>query len=62
LFCAVIPVLVQFSEALYLNDPDENGVELYCDRPEHLWPRNPDGTIEMYTKPLDINNLMSELQ
>jgi catechol 2,3-dioxygenase len=50
------------SEALYLNDPDENGVELYCDRPEHLWPRNPDGTLHMYTKPLDLDDLMNELQ
>ena len=50
------------SEALYLNDPDENGVELYWDRPREQWPLNEQGTIEMFTKPLDINNLLSELE
>jgi catechol 2,3-dioxygenase len=50
------------SEALYLNDPDENGVELYWDRPRDQWPLNEQGTIEMFTKPLDINNLLSELE
>lgn len=46
------------SEALYLNDPDQNGVELYWDRPEERWPRKPDGSIEMFTKPLDLENLL----
>jgi catechol 2,3-dioxygenase len=49
------------SEALYLNDPDQNGVELYWDRPREEWPQKPDGTIEMYTRPLDLDNLLEEL-
>src|SRR5687768_4297504 len=40
------------SEALYLRDPDENGVELYYDRPESAWPRQPDGSLDMYSRPL----------
>jgi catechol 2,3-dioxygenase len=48
------------SEALYLNDPDRNGVELYWDRPRELWPTNSDGSIIMYTKPLDLDELVSE--
>lgn len=50
------------SEALYLNDPDQNGVELYWDRPQKSWPKKPDGTLEMYTRPLDLINLLEELQ
>jgi catechol 2,3-dioxygenase len=49
------------SEALYLRDPDENGLELYWDRPENLWPRNTKGQIEMFTRPLDLENLLAEL-
>jgi catechol 2,3-dioxygenase len=49
------------SEALYLNDPDNNGVELYWDKPESVWPRSADGTLEMITEPLDLQNLLSEL-
>ena len=49
------------SEALYLNDPDENGVELYWDRPKHLWPKAEDGSLQMYTRPLQLNNLLKEL-
>lgn len=49
------------SEALYLDDPDQNGVELYWDRPKAQWPLKPDGSIEMYTKPLDLNNLLLAL-
>jgi catechol 2,3-dioxygenase len=49
------------SEALYLRDPDQNGVELYWDRPQDLWPRTPDGGIAMYTRRLDLNNLLAEL-
>jgi len=45
------------SEALYLRDPDGNGVELYYDRPQKDWPRNPDGTLEMFSKPLDLESL-----
>jgi catechol 2,3-dioxygenase len=50
------------SEALYLRDPDDNGVELYCDRPENLWPRTPDGRMTMYTKSLNLNDLLAELK
>jgi catechol 2,3-dioxygenase len=46
------------SEALYLRDPDENGVELYWDRPEAEWPRKPDGTLAMFTKRLDLEELL----
>lgn len=49
------------SEALYLDDPDGNGVELYVDRPKEEWPKTEDGEIDMYTKRLDIDDLMSEL-
>ena len=48
------------SEALYLRDPDENGVELYCDRPKAQWPRNADGSLAMVTKRLDFENLLEE--
>jgi catechol 2,3-dioxygenase len=47
------------SEALYLHDPDHNGVELYWDRPETLWPRNPDGNVNMKTEHLDLQNLLA---
>jgi catechol 2,3-dioxygenase len=46
------------SEALYLRDPDENGVELYCDRPPEAWPRNPDGSLAMVTQRLDLHGLL----
>jgi catechol 2,3-dioxygenase len=49
------------SEALYLQDPDQNGVELYWDRPPSAWPRNPDGELAMFTHPLDLDELLSEL-
>jgi len=48
------------SEAIYLRDPDGNGVELYWDRPAGLWPRTAAGQLAMYTRPLDIENLLSE--
>ncbi|HEY5565565.1 MAG TPA: VOC family protein [Rhodothermia bacterium] len=48
------------SEALYLHDPDDNGLELYWDRPENRWPRAEDGSIAMVTAPLDVSNLLSE--
>ena len=48
------------SEALYLRDPDENGVELYWDRPKSDWPRNADGSLAMYTRRLDLDALMKE--
>lgn len=47
------------SEALYLRDPDENGVELYCDRAKEQWPRNSDGSLAMVTRRLDLENLLS---
>lgn len=50
------------SEALYLDDPDENGVELYWDRPKEQWPREEDGSITMYTRSLDLRDLLSELE
>ncbi len=46
------------SEALYLRDPDQNGVELYRDRPQEEWPRNPDGSLGMFTKRLDLEDLL----
>src|SRR6188508_2196481 len=49
------------SEALYLDDPDGNGVELYWDRPKEQWPYKPDGSIEMFTRSLDFHSLLSEL-
>jgi catechol 2,3-dioxygenase len=49
------------SEAIYLDDPDGNGVELYWDRPREQWPRQADGSIDMYTKPLDVAGLLGEL-
>ena len=49
------------SEAIYLNDPDENGVELYWDRPREQWPVKEDGSIEMFTRVLDLQDLLSEL-
>ena len=50
------------SEALYLDDPDQNGVELYWDRPQAQWPQKPDGSLDMYTRPLDLNELLRTLQ
>ena len=49
------------SEAVYLRDPDGNGVELYRDRPQSEWPRAPDGTLVMYTRALDLDGLLDEL-
>jgi catechol 2,3-dioxygenase len=47
------------SEAIYLRDPDDNGIELYWDRPQEQWPRTPDGTIAMSTRPLDLSALLA---
>ena len=49
------------SEALYLNDPDGNGVELYVDRPRNEWKVKNDGEVEMVTEPLDIESLLKEI-
>jgi catechol 2,3-dioxygenase len=49
------------SEALYLDDPDGNGVELYWDKPREVWPVKDDGSINMYTRHLDLTDLLNEL-
>jgi catechol 2,3-dioxygenase len=48
------------SEAIYLQDPDQNGIELYRDRPQEEWPRTPDGEFTMFTKPFDLDALLAE--
>jgi catechol 2,3-dioxygenase len=48
------------SEALYLRDPDQNGIELYWDRPRELWPRTSDRRVSMYTRALDLDALLNE--
>jgi len=50
------------SEALYLHDPDENGIELYWDRPQDEWPRSPEGELAMFTQRLDLNQLLQEAE
>ena len=50
------------SEALYLRDPDGNGVELYWDRPKEQWPRDAQGNVAMYTRGLDLQGLMKEVE
>jgi catechol 2,3-dioxygenase len=51
------------SEAIYLRDPDDNGIELYADRPRDKWPKNADGSIDFGPpKPLDLENLLAELK
>lgn len=49
------------SEALYLNDPDNNGLEIYWDKPMVHWPINTNGELEMFTKALDLKSLLAEL-
>ena len=49
------------SEAIYLRDPDDNGVELYRDRPADQWPKTPDGSLAMFSRPLDLQALLREL-
>lgn len=48
------------SESIYLRDPDQNGVELYCDKPKEAWPRTPSGELAMFTRPLDLHALLKE--
>jgi catechol 2,3-dioxygenase len=48
------------SEALYLHDPDHNGVELYWDRPRHAWPKDATGQLTMFTRPLDVEGLLEQ--
>lgn len=50
------------SEAIYLRDPDENGIELYWDKPEKEWPFDDEGNLMMDTQPLDVDDLMEELR
>jgi catechol 2,3-dioxygenase len=50
------------SEAIYMNDPDNNGVELYWDRPKEQWPMKEDGSLDMYTRELDIEGLLGTLK
>ncbi|MBK7434531.1 MAG: VOC family protein [Chitinophagaceae bacterium] len=50
------------SLALYLDDPDGNGVELYWDRPEKEWPKDEEGHLMMYSEPLDMQELLNELK
>ncbi len=49
------------SEAVYLSDPDGNGIELYWDRPREEWPRGADGEYEMFSEPLDVQGLLAEV-
>lgn len=49
------------SEAIYLNDPDENGIELYWDKPFDQWPKQKDGSLNMWTRSLNVEDLLSEL-
>ncbi len=49
------------SEAIYINDPDKNGLELYWDRPREQWPTTMEGEVDMYTQQLDIDDLLNEL-
>lgn len=49
------------SEAVYLKDPDNNGVELYWDKPREKWPYDRDGNLSMTTRPLDLKDLLSEI-
>ena len=48
------------SEALYLRDPDDNGIELYWDRAREDWPTDPDGTLMMFTRRLDLPGLLTQ--
>lgn len=48
------------SESIYLSDPDDNGVELYCDKPREMWPHTPDGLLAMFTRRLDLHELLAE--
>jgi catechol 2,3-dioxygenase len=50
------------SEAIYLNDPDGNGIELYRDRPREEWKTDPDGNLVMVSEPFDLNALLAEAQ
>lgn len=49
------------SESLYLRDPDDNGIEIYRDRPKSEWPHDDSGKLVMFTRPLDLDGLMLEI-
>jgi catechol 2,3-dioxygenase len=49
------------SESIYLRDPDDNGVELYCDKPKEKWPRDANGNLAMFTRHLDLARLLNEV-
>ncbi len=49
------------SEAIYLNDPDGNGIELCCDRPQAQWPKDDQGHLVMHTRPLDVTGILKEI-
>ncbi len=49
------------SESIYIKDPDGNGIELYCDKLVEQWPKDEDGNLVMVTKPLDVPDLLNEL-
>jgi catechol 2,3-dioxygenase len=48
------------SEAIYLRDPDQNGIEIYCDRPREEWPKSDNGDLVMFTETLDLDALLKE--
>jgi len=50
------------SEAIYFQDPDGNGIEIYADRPREQWPKGKNGELDMYTRPLNFDSLMQELE
>ncbi|MCA9192812.1 MAG: hypothetical protein KDB03_13645, partial [Planctomycetales bacterium] len=50
------------SEAIYVRDPDGNGIELYWDRPQEEWPRTQHGELAMFTRRLDLNDLLKEVE
>ena len=50
------------SESVYLRDPDQNGVELYWDKPESMWPRTRDGKLAMYTRALDLEEVLAQFR
>jgi len=50
------------SEAIYFQDPDGNGIEIYADRPREQWPKDKNGELTMYTRPLNFDSLMRELE
>ena len=60
-FAVLVPTRADLGEALYLNDPEGNGIEIYRDRPREEWPRDDEGTIQMATLPLDLDGVLGEV-